>query len=102
MRRLVNCLNPINVIKRIFHILFHSTLVLSIPFFGIAWILFYHIGNPQLDFLPGEATISWWLNFFGMFSLAVGMSLVLSIWFLTNALVFSSKAANCYCSNWLA
>jgi hypothetical protein len=79
MKRLANCLNPINVIKRIFHILFHSTLVLSIPFFGIAWILFYYIGNPQLDFLPGQATISWWLNFVGMFSLSVGMSLVLSI-----------------------
>ena len=28
-------------------------------------ILFYFLGNPSFYFLPGEATLAWWLNFFG-------------------------------------
>lgn len=65
MKRCLSCLNPFRTAKRIIYILFHSTFVVSIPFFCIAWILFYHVGNPELDFMPGHATISWWLNFFG-------------------------------------
>lgn len=39
--------------------------MIALPLFLTAWILYYYIGNPTLDFLPGSATISWWLNFFG-------------------------------------
>lgn len=59
-------LNPLNIGKRICYLLFHSFLTISIPLFCAAWFIFYHLGNPSLDLLPGEATLSWWLNFIGM------------------------------------
>lgn len=64
-RQIRSCFNPCKMMERILHAIFESTLVVSIPFFIIAGILFYHVGNPELDFLPGNATISWWFNFFG-------------------------------------
>ena len=36
----------------------------GVPAAIISWILFYHLNNPELDFLPGHASVSWWLNFF--------------------------------------
>eukprot|EP00980_Cylindrotheca_fusiformis_P002337 scaffold543_cov119-Cylindrotheca_fusiformis.AAC.4 len=64
-RQIKNCFNPFRILQRLFRAIIDSTLVVSIPFFAVAWILFYHVGNPELDFLPGNATISWWFNFFG-------------------------------------
>jgi hypothetical protein len=37
-----------------------SALMLAIPLFITAWILFYYCGNPSPpEFLPGSATLSW-------------------------------------------
>jgi hypothetical protein len=37
-----------------------SALMLAIPLFVTAWILFYYCGNPSPpEFLPGSATLSW-------------------------------------------
>ncbi len=65
-KRLKYCLQPVVMSQRLFQILINSTFVVSIPFFFTSGFLFYFVGNPELDFLPGQATVSWWLNFFGM------------------------------------
>jgi hypothetical protein len=88
---LLNCLNPVKMLKRIIHILLHRTFVISIPCFVIAWILFYFVGNPKLDFMPGTATISWWLNFFGR-QLLVFEIASFTEFFLIDIMVMSSKA----------
>ena len=52
--------------KRFFDKIVCSYLVfIGFPLFGLAWILFYQLGNPELDFLPGRARLSWWCNFLG-------------------------------------
>jgi hypothetical protein len=60
-----DCMNPIRWMRRIIYLFFHSFLVLAFPCFAVAWVLYYHLGNPKFDFMPGQATLSWWLNFFG-------------------------------------
>jgi hypothetical protein len=66
-KQLRNWLNPKNIVKRLLDLLSRSFLLLAIPLFVAALMLFYSFGNPELDFLPGHATLSWWLNFLGMF-----------------------------------
>jgi len=36
---------------------------IQIPLLCAAFVLFYHLSNPELDFLPGDATVSWWCVF---------------------------------------
>jgi hypothetical protein len=60
-----NCLNPLTIIRKACLLVFHSFFMIAIPLFAAAWILFYFLGNPEFDFLPGDARLSWWLNFFG-------------------------------------
>lgn len=31
---------------------------------GLAWILYYSFGNPKVDAIPGNASLSWWCNWF--------------------------------------
>jgi hypothetical protein len=66
-KKIRDYLNPMNIVRRFCHLLSRSFLLLAIPLFVTAWILFYPFGNPSLDFLPGAATLSWWFNFVGMF-----------------------------------
>jgi hypothetical protein len=60
------CFYPVRNLRRIVGV-FEAAyfLWLSLPLFASAWILYYYFGNPELDFMPGNATISWWLNFLG-------------------------------------
>jgi hypothetical protein len=60
-----DCMNPIQWMRRIIYLFFHSFLVLALPCFAASWVLYYYMGNPKFDFMPGTATLSWWLNFFG-------------------------------------
>jgi hypothetical protein len=60
-----DCMNPIQWMRRTIYLFFHSFLVLALPCFAASWILYYYMGNPKFDFMPGKATLSWWLNFFG-------------------------------------
>jgi hypothetical protein len=61
----VSWIHPKEIAIGICHWFTHSSMILSLFLFVVAWILYYKFGNPSLDFLPGQATISWWLNFFG-------------------------------------
>jgi hypothetical protein len=65
IRRMAYYLNPLTFLRWAIQVIFNSTLLVAITFFAIAWFLYYHVGNPKLDFLPGRATLSWWLNFVG-------------------------------------
>lgn len=52
--------DAVSIAKRLSHWLMHSMLLLAIPLFVIAWVLFYYCGNPKPpEFLPGKATLSW-------------------------------------------
>ena len=62
---LLSCLHPLHILRRALRLLLHSTLLLVLLLCSIAWILYYNFHNPELDFMPGTATVSWWLNFLG-------------------------------------
>jgi hypothetical protein len=52
--------NPIKIVFNIWSWFTHSALMLAIPLFVTAWILFYYCGNPSPpEFMPGSATLSW-------------------------------------------
>jgi hypothetical protein len=60
------CFHPVRNLRRIVGVAESAYFLwLSLPLFAAAWILYYYFGNPELDFMPGNATISWWLNFLG-------------------------------------
>jgi hypothetical protein len=63
----------------------------AIPLFIVAWILYYYVGNPELDFLPGSATVSWWLDFFGRQLLTLELARV-SQWIIVDILTLKTKA----------
>lgn len=84
-------LNPNILAGRIWYLLSHSFLMLAFPLFATAWVLFYYFTNPSLEFLPGNASLSWWCNFIGKFYCLL---LVKSM--------YLSSFHNILCSTWLA
>ena len=76
-KKVIRALNPMNMLKNMCKSLSRSLLLLAIPLFVTAWILFYYVSNPDLDFLPGHATVSWWLNFIGRQLLLLELSRII-------------------------
>ena len=90
-KRFLNCLwNPVAGLRSVLSTLLHSTLVVSIPCFVTAWVLFYYMGNPKFDFMPGTATLSWWLNFVGRQLLVLELARMTEFIFI-DVLIMSSK-----------
>ena len=59
-------LNPTVIAQRLYHWFVHSSLIVAIPLFIIAFVLFYVCGNPYTpDYIPGKIRFSWWLDFIG-------------------------------------
>jgi hypothetical protein len=67
----MDCVHPVKMIQRIVGWISRSSLLVAVPLFVAAWPLFYYFDNPELDFLPGSATLSWWFNFFGEFAFSI-------------------------------
>jgi hypothetical protein len=60
LKRVKEFLNPAKLVRSFFHWFICSALMLAIPLFVTAWILFYYCGNPlPPEFFPGSATVSW-------------------------------------------
>lgn len=64
-RRCLECLNPLFLITSLLRMILLPFMLWFLPLFVVSWVLFYYLGNPEIQFLPGEATISWWCNFIG-------------------------------------
>jgi len=65
-RRVCAGSSPVEILRSFVCTILSSLVVLAaIPCFVVAWILYYPLGNPELEFLPGDATVSWWFNFTG-------------------------------------
>jgi hypothetical protein len=46
----------------------------ALPLFLAGIFLYYPLGNPRFDFLPGEATLSWWCDFLGRQTLTMELA----------------------------
>lgn len=78
---------------RILHAILHSFLVyLGLPLFATALILYYGLNNPELDFLPGDAKLSWWCNFLGRQVVTLELSR-LTQWIVLDLLVLGTRGA---------
>ena len=64
--------------------------LVGIPLFIASFILYYFVGNPELDFLPGAATLAWWCDFLGRQVVTLELAR-LSQWLLVDVLVLQSR-----------
>ena len=59
-------LNPTILVQGLFDWFVGSTLIVAIPLFLSALIIFYVFGNPPTpDYIPGNINVSWWFDFAG-------------------------------------
>ena len=49
----------------------------TVPGVILAFILYYHFGNPELDFLPGDASLSWWCLFLARQAVMAELSILI-------------------------
>lgn len=62
-RRMKRRLNPVLLMKRLFAWFMQSTFLAVIPLVIMSWVLIRYLGNPELEFLPGNITFSWCFDF---------------------------------------
>lgn len=60
---LKQALHPRIVCAKIAFFLRTTFLFIMAPCLALAYALYYHMGNPTIQFLPLDATVSWWLVF---------------------------------------
>jgi Mechanosensitive ion channel len=62
--QLQQTLSPSNVLAFLLYVTWNSAIVwVGVPASILSWILFYSVGDPELDFLPGQIPLSWWMDF---------------------------------------
>jgi hypothetical protein len=91
-RRFVKCCQcTLFTVRFLWHALITAYFCFAaIPLFILAWIFFYHLGNPHFEFLPGNTTMSWWLNFTGRQLLTLEMARMAQF-FIIDGLTLRSK-----------
>ena len=91
-RTLRYCCRPDMMWIQLREALRHSLVWIALPFFVAAWVLYYTFGNPELDFLPGSAKVSWWCNFVGRQLLTLELARF-SSWILLDGMVMTRWGA---------
>lgn len=93
-QRILNTCHPRNVCRFALDMITHSfAVVLGIPLSALAWIFFYCLGNPGLDFIAGTATLAWWLNFLSRQMVALDCARIAQ-WILLDCFVLSSRVVS--------
>jgi hypothetical protein len=94
MRRVLrSCCNPVDNLMWLVRVLRAAYFFwMSLPLFGSAWLLYYYFGNPELDFMPGTATVSWWFNFIGRHLLTLELARVTE-WLVIDCCALGSRLA---------
>jgi len=59
---------------------------------ALAWVFFYYLGNPEPDFLPGQASIAWWLNFAARQCVTLDFARLIQ-WIVIDGLILTSRRA---------
>lgn len=88
------CCHPFDVTKEILSFLWYQSFLVSIaiPCFALAALLFYELDDPIWTFLPGHASVAWWLNFCGRHVILLELSRIWQ-WFFIDKLVLSTRMA---------
>ena len=88
------CCHPFDLINQLLQIVWYQSYIstLALPAFVLAAILFYGLENPQWTFLPGHASVAWWLNFLGRQVVLLEVSRVMQ-WCCIDKLVLGTRLA---------
>jgi hypothetical protein len=62
----------------------------AVPSLLMAALVYYHLGNPSLNFLPGDATVSWWLIFIARQALTLELAIAVE-YFAVEGLALRTK-----------
>jgi small-conductance mechanosensitive channel len=90
-QRVRDACHPENLVRILVQVITHFFfVVLGIPCLVLSWIFFYHLGNPELDFLPGHASLAWWLNFVCRQTVTMDFARI-SQWILLDCLILGSR-----------
>ena len=74
-KRMLACCHPLTMLRVLCYALrVSSAALIAIPLSAIAYVLYYYADDPDLDFLPGSATLSFWLNFAARLCVTFGLA----------------------------
>jgi hypothetical protein len=65
---------------------------IAVPLSMAAFILYYYADDPEVDFLPGEETLSWWFNFAARLCVTLELAF-LSQWLLVDCILLTTGFA---------
>jgi hypothetical protein len=93
LRRIAKMCHPFTLLQALWHTILHSYFVtLSLPAFVAAWVVYYHLGNPNLEFMPGHASVAWWLIFVGRQCITLELAR-LTQWLLVDKIILGTRVA---------
>jgi hypothetical protein len=55
-------------------------------------VVYYHLGNPNLEFMPGHASVAWWLIFVGRQCITLELAR-LTQWLLVDKIILGTRVA---------
>jgi hypothetical protein len=91
--RIIKMLDPRRLLGMLGTCLMNSYFLLgSIPIFFFSWVLFFYLNNPSFDFLPGNASLAWWVNFMGRLCLTLELSRLIQ-WVLIDNILLGTRSA---------
>ena len=88
------CCHPLPMLRgTVMYLWNHSLFVkVAMPFFVMAYIFYIPLRNPQWTFLPGHASVAWWLNFMGRQTIVLELARIIQ-WFFIDKLVLGTRIA---------
>ena len=91
-RNLKTCCHPMAILRSLRGLCFGSFAVtLGLCAYFLSLGLFYVMGNPEFDFLPGQATLAWWLNFFSRQCVTLDIARVMQ-WLVIDKFLLGTRA----------
>lgn len=67
-------------------------LLASILIFFVSWVLYFGLNNPYVDFLPGHASLAWWVNFIGRLCLTLELARLIQ-WIVIDQIILGTRTA---------
>ena len=64
----------------------------SVPIFFFSWVLYQYLDNPRFDYLPGNASLAWWVNLLGRLCLTLELAR-LAQWIVMDNIVLGTRTA---------
>eukprot|EP00977_Amphora_coffeiformis_P004440 scaffold945_cov170-Amphora_coffeaeformis.AAC.20 len=91
--RICHFLHPVRLIRLLSRTLESAYFAMaSIPIFFVSWVLYQYLDNPSFDFLPGNASLAWWVNLLGRLCLTLELARLVQ-WIVMDNIVLGTRTA---------